>query len=348
MTRSHDLCADPFREAVSTQKPKRMQLLGAACRFESDSRELLRLVDAAYAGVPAHRLSHASPELRIRLLLNSPPARQRRGEPPGVRMLSGNRLLGGTTSDSSWVILSPQEHAALVVLSPTMLRFPYHVRYEYIEFAIFTLAARVQKLIPLHAACVGRAGRGVLVMGASGSGKSTVALHSLLHGLEFVAEDAVFVAADTLQATGIANYLHIGNDSLHWLERSRDRAMIRRSPVIRRRSGVKKFEVDLRRPAYRLAASPLKLDAVVFLSPEPTRDRLLLRPLPKKELLSMLDSHQAYAANQPRWSGFRRNVSQLDAFELRRGRHPREAVDALQSILGSARTASADHACASP
>jgi len=34
------------------------------------------------------------------------------------------------------------------------------------------------------------------------------------------------------------------------------------------KSGVRKFEVDLRRGAFRLAASPLKITAVVFLSPE--------------------------------------------------------------------------------
>lgn len=328
-----------------------MQLLGASCIFECDSPELMHLVDAAYAGVPKHRLSSATPELRIRLLLVKPSAnRPPRGEPRAVRMLSGHRLLGGTTADSNWVLVSPRERSALVVLSSDMLRFPYHVRYEYIEFAIFTLAARVQRLIPLHAACVGRAGRGVLIMGASGSGKSTVALHSLLHGLEFLAEDAVFVAADTLRATGVANYLHVSNDSLHWIGRARDQAMIRRSAVIRRRSGVRKFELDLRRRSFRLAASPLQVVAVVFLSAKPARNRQLLRPLPTQEMLSLLDAHQSYAANQPRWRAFGRNLSRVDAFELRRGRHPSDAVDALQRVLRKGRSESThrSRSCASP
>jgi energy-coupling factor transporter ATP-binding protein EcfA2 len=256
-------------------------------------------------------------------------------------MLSGHQFLGGTTAGSSWIVLSPRERTALVVLSPKMLRFPYHIRYEYIEFAIFTLAARVQRLVPLHAACIGRAGRGVLLVGPSGSGKSTLALHSLLHGLEFVAEDAVFIAADTLQATGIANYLHVSADSLHWLERSRDRAMIRRSPVIQRRSGVQKFEMNLRRPSLHLAESPLTIVAVVFLSSEAARDRPLLRALPTKEMLSKLTSHQAYAANQPQWQAFKRSLSRLQSFELLRGSHPRDGVSALQETLGVGRASSA-------
>jgi hypothetical protein len=42
---------------------------------------------------------------------------------------------------------------------------------------------------------------------------------------------------------------------------------------------------------------------------------------------------QAYAANQPQWSAFRKRVSRLDAFELRRGAHPLEAVDVLRSLV---------------
>ena len=348
MTNTADLLADPFGETAPTQKSLCLQVLGASCLFESDSGELLRLVAEAYAGLPAHRLAETIPQLRIKLVVNSSSVRNRRAEPPAVSMLSGLGFLGGTTLDSSWVMLSPRTRTALVVVSPRMLRFAYHVRYEYIEFAVFTLAARVQRLVPLHAACVGHAGQGVLLMGPSGTGKSTVALHGLLHGLEFIAEDAVFVTADRLQATGIANYLHVTDDSLHWLERPRERAAIRRSPTIRRRSGVEKFEVNLRRPRYRLAQSPLKIAAVVFLSSAPAGDGPLLRRLSRKDMLSSLNSLQAYAAGQPRWHAFARNLSRLEAFELRRGSHPREAVGALRELLGAEAVAlESVRACAS-
>jgi hypothetical protein len=348
-TAVQDLLADPFKKTSPNRAPKHMQLLGACCSFESDSHALLRLVDAAYAGLPRHRLSATSPKLCIKLQLTSVAPPSRRGEPAAVTGFSAHSFLGGTTAESNFVMLSTRERAALVVISPRMLRFPYHTRYEYIEFAVFTLAARVQGLIPLHAACIGSAGRGILLMGPSGSGKSTVALHSLLQGLDFLAEDAVFVDADTLRATGIANYLHVSSDSLHWLEPS-DEAMIRRSPVIRRRSGVRKFEVDLRRLPYRLAAAPLQLTAVVFLSSESAGGRPLLRALPKARMLSRLDAHQAYAANQPRWHTFTRNLACLDAFELRRGTHPGQAVGVLRQLLGVGRVASAHGAsqCALP
>ncbi len=332
-----DLFADPFEERSQIVVHEPLQLLGGRFQFESNSPQLLRLVDSAYLGLPRHRLSTVAPRLRVRLLLSpgAQPRPRRRSEPPPLSMLSATGYLGGATESSSFVVLSPSERTALVVLSQQMLRFPYHTRYEFIEFAVFTLASRCQGLVSLHAACVGQAGRGILLMGPSGSGKSTVTLHCVLHGFDILSEDSAFVAPDTMLATGVANFLHVRSDSVGWLGKTGDAAAIRKSPVIRRRSGVRKFEVDLRRGAYRLAAAPLKITAVVFLSPQSAGDRPLLKPLSKSDLLKKLTAAQTYAANQPKWGAFCKSVSGLDAFELRRGNHPLEAVETLRALLES-------------
>jgi hypothetical protein len=154
-----------------------------------------------------------------------------------------------------------------------------------------------------------------------------------LDGLDFLSEDSVFVAPDTMLATGVANFLHVRADSLGWLGRSREAAAIARSPVIRRRSGVEKFEVDLRRGRFQLAKSPLRIVGVVFLSSQKAGARPLLKPLSKSDLRANLALEQAYGASQPQWRTFNKNISHLAAFELRRGRHPLEAVEALRSLL---------------
>ena len=328
-----DLYADPFDERTITRR-ENLQLLGARFQFQSNSRQLLSLVESAYRGLPRHRLPAAGAPLTIRLQLMSDaqPQRLRSFEPPPFNMVSGGGLLGGATLGSNFVVLSPRERSAVVGISPLMLRFPYHTRYELIEFAVFTLAQRVQRLVSLHAACVGFHRRGVLIMGSSGAGKSTLALLCLLQGLEFVSEDAVFVAPDSLLATGVANFLHVPAGSLAWLAR-KTAAEIRHSPTIRRRSGIEKFELDLRGGSYRLAASPLPIDAVVFLSPKSAGSGTLLKRLPQEKLLTKLAKAQAYAANQPEWPTFTKRVSRIDAFELRRGSHPLEAVEALRTLL---------------
>lgn len=331
-----DQLDDPFGERSSPLLHEEVTLLGGRFRFETDDRQLLRLVQSAYAGLPRLKLPASAPRFRIKLVLTSGERRRARKEPPPLTMLSGAGLLCGTNDWSSFVVVSPNEHAALVVVSPDMLRFAYHTRYELIEFAVFTLASRAQGLVPLHAACVGRSGHGLLLIGPSGSGKSTVALHCLLQGFDFVSEDSVFVTPDKLLASGVANFLHIRRDSLRFLTETAHASRIRKSPVIQRRSGVQKFELDLRRPDYRLASAPLKILAVIFTSAANASDGRMLKPLRKAETLAQLHATQPYAANSVGWKAFTKNLAGVNAFELRRGRHPLQAVRELQELVADA------------
>ncbi len=318
---SPDPHPDPFAERQRVRARPPLQLLGGRFHFESNSAELLRLVNWAYAGLPAHALLARSPRFHVRLVLNeAEPPRRARSNPPELALMGGAGFLGGVAGDSSCVMLSPEQGTALVAISRELLRSPYHARYEFLEFAVFTLAARAQLLMPLHAACVSRRGRGLLLMGPSGAGKSTMALHCALRQLDFVAEDAVFVRATNLLATGVGNFLHVCSDSLRWLSRQQA-AVIRASPRIRRRSGVQKFEVDLRCKDYRLAASPPSLAAAVFLSPR-SGGKTLLRRLSGADMRTRLAAAQPYAAGQPQWNLFASNMEALGGYELRRGRHP--------------------------
>jgi hypothetical protein len=328
-----DLLCDPFQERRPAAATARLHLLGGRFEFASNSEALLRLALSAFAGLPGHRLAKTVPRMRVRLVLSDRQKRPRRSEPPPLGMFSAGGAIGGATDSSDFVLVSPHEQTALIVVSPRMLRYPYHLRYELLEFAVFTLAARVQGLAPLHAACVGRKGRGVLLMGDSGAGKSTVALQCLLHGLDFLAEDGVFVCPQTLLATGVSNFIHIRSDAVRWISRARDVAAVRNSPVIRRRSGVRKFELDLRRGDFRLAAGALRIAAVAFLSPRSAGDGPLLLPLPRSDIRGKLMAAQPYAASQPEWPAFVRNVARLPVWELRRGRHPLEAAQALSDLF---------------
>jgi hypothetical protein len=216
------------------------------------------------------------------------------------------------------------------------MRYPYHIRYELLEFAVYVLAARVQQLVPLHAACVGRQGEGILLMGPSGAGKSTLVVQCLLGGLDFLAEDSVLVrprGAAGLLATGVANFLHLRPDSLRFLDTAERARLLRESWRIRRRSGVEKLEIDLRRPYYHLAPAPLHIRAVAFLSRREAGAGTLLTPLRTAVVRRRLAANQRYAAHQPGWANFTQQLAKLPAYELRRGAHPRESVEALRELL---------------
>ncbi|OAX89350.1 serine kinase [Xanthomonas nasturtii] len=326
------VAADPFGEQRPRRLVVRRQILGALFHFQSDSEALLALVDAAYAGLPAHRLPGA-PDFHVTLDLLPRAPGSIGAEPPPVRTHASGGLLCGVMDGHNYLMVSVPQRRAMLVVSEDMLAHAYHVRYELIEFAVFLLAARGIGLVPLHGACVGHRGRSVLLLGASGAGKSTLALHSLLHGLDFIAEDGVFVAPDSLLTTGVANFLHLRAEALGLVD-AQTRAWIAGSPVIRRRSGVKKFEVDIRHGHAHLAPRPMQLHAVVMVSRTPaSASAQRLVPLPAEHIAACLAHDQPYAAGQPGWQRFVEQVERIGMFTLHRGTHPQASVDALLQLL---------------
>lgn len=312
------------------------QVMGGRFRFRSDSEALLDVVEAAFGEcAPHHRFPGAAPEfdVELRLLPHRQPAS---GGPPSVRTKMDGDLLYGIMDDCNYVLISPKRRRARIVASADMLDNPYHLRYELVEFAVFVLAARCQGLVPLHAACVGHGGRGLLLLGASGAGKSTLALHGLLQGLDFLSEDAVFVRPDDMLATGVANFLHVHSNALEGVEDAAARRWLAGSPVIRRRSGVEKFEADLRQapaPA-RLAAAPVQVVGAVILSDRVAgQSRAWLAPVAGEDIPAALCEGQSYAVTQPGWLRFEHRMARSRVHYLHRGRHPGSSVDALRELL---------------
>lgn len=329
-----DPLSDPFGERLRPAICMSREVLGARFRFESDSIALLELVEAAYGGLPAHRFPGLSPEFHVELRVLPREAGEGFAEPPPVRMQGGRGLLCGVVDASNYVVLAPAQRRGLIVVSEDMLAFPYHVRYELLEFAVFLLAPRVLNLMPLHAACVGRNGLGVLLLGASGAGKSTLTLQGLLEGMDLLAEDSVFVHPENLLATGVPNFLHVKHDTLRFVDDPMAREWIERSPVIRRRSGVAKYEADLReRPGFS-AQAPLHLAAAVFVSSESAGGQDdLLESVPWECVSTMLSADQAYAAGHAGWDRFVQRITRAGVYRLRRGLHPRDGIRALDRLL---------------
>jgi hypothetical protein len=332
---------DPFGERARAAFRARLNLLGGAFTVESADAAALGLAVDAFGGLPRHRLARAPHRFRVRLVIaDHRHAWSRSAGPPRPVLSAGGGLLCATIDAGNFAVVDVALSRALICFSPGMLRYRYHARYELIELAMITLASRAQSLVPLHAACVGANGFGLLLMGGSGAGKSTLSLHALAGGMQLLSDDSAFVAGDNLCVTGVPNYLHVTPSALGFLTDGPLAAQIRRSPTIRRRSGARKHEVDLRTLPGRIARAPLRLAATVFLSRRTTARQQAPRALGRKALLSRLRREQPYAAGLPNWASFERRIAQLPAYELRRAEHPDTAVGQLRELLAAARTSS--------
>jgi hypothetical protein len=329
---------DPFGERSARAFRRKYILLGGPITFECDSSVLAQLVDKTYAHLPAHRFGPAhrpgtgAASLDICLRRSADAAIKFGRTPPPMHMHGGAGFLTGAMTANDFAAIHPQARSALVTMSRQLLRYPYHARYELLEFAVFTLACRARGLTPLHAGCIGYRDRAALLLGDSGAGKSTLALASVLDGLDFVTEDAAFIDGPSGRVSGIGNFLHVRPEATQFVDDASLRRYIRASPVIRRRSGVRKYEVDLRDPAFRLARKPPKLAAIVILSTTRAR-RALVEPISAAKVLEAFRVTQPYGIQLPGWAKVWKRIERLPAYALHRGAHPADSVVALREIL---------------
>ena len=329
-----DDAGDPFGEGTRARLRTRVSVLGGDFAVEASDAALLALAVEAFGGLPKHRLDRRPHRFSVRLTLTDHPQTWARGAaPPRPILGAGAGLLCATVDAGNFAVVNVARSAALVSISKAMLRQRYYARYELLELAFLTLAARAQSLVPLHAACVGAAGKGVLLMGASGMGKSTLSLHALADGMQLLSEDSAFVAMPSLRVTGVPSYLHLGPQALRFLPSTSMRKAIERSPTIERRSGARKLEIDLRQLEGKIARAPLRVAATVFLSRRSAGRQPALRRLARKALLARLRREQPYASAQPNWRAFEQRIVEVPAYELRRLKHPDRAVELLRSLL---------------
>ncbi len=331
MTRSN---RDPFDERRRRPIERRYRVLGSTLRVRSDDPRLATLADSAFGALPGGRSSGR--EFALELRLADDDSRSGKHSPPPARMSAGAGWLCGIVDAANYALVHPPTRTGLVSISPAMLRHAYHARYELVEFAALTLLARGAPLAPLHAACFGLPGAAVLLIGDTGAGKSTLCAAALASGWKFVSEDATFVAPRDLAAWGIPSFLHLRSDSLRFIGNPRFAARVRAAPTIRRRSGVRKFEVDLRTSECRLASNGLPLRAVIVLRTGSARASKPLRPLAASTVRATLTRTQPYASGLDTWPGFLQRVGALPGFELRRT-SPAAALAAIRALLESPR-----------
>jgi hypothetical protein len=148
-----------------------------------------------------------------------------------------------------------------------------------------------------------------------------------------LSEDAAFVDVARLQAVGVPNFAYVRPPAIALIGNADTAARVRRAPLIRRRSGIAKREVDLRRLGCRLCSAPVSLAAIVFLGPPLDSGQARLRALSPRQTMRRFEALQAYATRLPRWPAFRRRLESLPGFELQRGWHPDQSVVALTHLL---------------
>jgi hypothetical protein len=82
------------------------------------------------------------------------------------------------------------------------------LRWFFLESLAYMLLAQ-RHVVPVHAACVARKGRGLLLCGPTQAGKSTMAYACARTGWSYVSDDAVFLLGGDVRRTVIGRHRHV-------------------------------------------------------------------------------------------------------------------------------------------
>ena len=182
--------------------------------------------------------------------------------------------------------------------------------------------------VPIHAASVARHGRAILVVGASGAGKTSIALSCALAGWQYLGDDAVMVRADRGQVAGLYASARLRADMFDRFPRA-----MAASLAISEDAGELKAEIDMTLLGC-LADGVADVAAIVL--PRRTGSPCLrLEPAGRSRTLHGLMAAIAQSMLGDEATAFEkltRLVEQVPAYDLDAGNDPVALTDALVAL----------------
>jgi hypothetical protein len=157
--------------------------LGFALEIATNSSEVLAAAEESWGGFH-QKFSELPLRLEIGVMADGsrdcPP-------PPGCR--SRGNLLTIVADAGNFCVCDLSRGFAFAWLTQSAAADRAYLRYYFMEAAVSTLLEALY-LTPLHAACVQNGGRGVLLCGESGAGKSSLAFACARNGWTFLSDDS--------------------------------------------------------------------------------------------------------------------------------------------------------------
>ena len=245
--------------------------LGYPVRVLSNSPEVLAAAEQSWN--PFHPVFHREP---LEVLLDvKPDAGSDHTLPPApTHMLKGSLALE-VADVNNYIIADLKKGRAFGRVTETTARSSKYLRYHFLEAATFCMLAAL-RVAGIHAACVRVRGKGVLLCGDSGDGKSTLAFAGARTGWTYVTDDASYIPLDR------GDRLVVGNCNQVRFRPSAAALFpeLAGRPITPRAAGKPSIEVRMTEWPHIATASATFVDHVVFLNRKcvDTEDLIPLRP----------------------------------------------------------------------
>jgi hypothetical protein len=176
--------ADPLKAHLELPYHHVLFPYGFPAHIRSNDASIIRAAELSWAPF-AHRYP-ASP-IELRFLVSEVPTRRR---PPRPVFRAQANLLAVVADQHNFGCCDLLGGSAFACLSKAAVTNRDYMRYHFLEAMVYILLD-TQHVVTVHAACVSKNGRGVLVVGDSGAGKSSFAYAAAARrGWTYVSDDA--------------------------------------------------------------------------------------------------------------------------------------------------------------
>jgi hypothetical protein len=192
---------------------------GAVCRLSTNCEHLLEAARGSF--LPVETLS-GPVDFHLRLWVDDADSARPPWPKPYVRGID-HCVFAGFDSGSS-MLADLRARRVIGQFSATMARDTTHWRNVIFPMLLSILAGSVG-LVELHASCVARDQHGLVLIGPSRSGKSTLAMALTEAGFRLLSDDRTFCSFNQgkLWAYGLPRPLKLRRDAASWFEEFRDR-----------------------------------------------------------------------------------------------------------------------------
>jgi len=191
--------ADPLLCKVSLPLCAVFHPLGFSVEIRTNEKAVL---DAAIDSWGQLTRRRDVPPMRIEVVVEEETGSLECPSAPTVR--AQDYLLSIVADGRNQAICDLKAGAAYMWLSRAAVAHRSYLRYHFLDSAALVLLT-ARYTTPIHAACVSRNGRGVLLCGDSGAGKSTLAYGCARAGWLYTSDDASYIVRDVPRARVIGN-----------------------------------------------------------------------------------------------------------------------------------------------
>jgi hypothetical protein len=180
------IACDPLLRNVELPLREIYYPLGFAVEVITNAEGVLLAAEESWGGLPK-AFSESALELRIAL------AEVGSGRcPPAPVYRSQGHLLSIVADAQNFAVCDRERTFAFAWINRDAVQYKAYLRYHFLEAIALCLLAACH-VTPLHAACVELSGKGVLLCGNSGAGKSSLAYACARAGWKYVSDDASYL-----------------------------------------------------------------------------------------------------------------------------------------------------------